>query len=190
MADELPEFAVEYSLRERIWLVGCYLTVAGTFALLWKLWLLPALSSFVATAACRSVFGFPGTTALLYGSFVGLPLLAALLVASTLGFRGWRILRDGQSPAIGAKVFRSTRIKRGAAARRIGYLHLLAFTPLLVIAIWGTFTANSLSEKWQVKHHVCAPDRQGTSSSPLRPTPSGINHSQPQSYTRFHREGV
>jgi hypothetical protein len=156
MKIELPEFAEEYSFRERVRLCAVGLVVGGVFVLLWKLWLLPAFAAFAASAHCRSVFGMAGTTVLWYGLFVGFPLFLALVLACTEGRRGVKILRDGQSPPMGVKVLRPTRIKRGAAARRVGYLRLLAFTPFVAIAIWGSFQAESLSQRSQLAHPTCA----------------------------------
>lgn len=155
MKSELPEFAEEYSFRERVRLCTVGLIVGGVLVLMWKLWLLPAFTAFAASAHCRSVLGIAGTTVLWYGLFVGFPLFLALIFACMEGRHGVKILNDGQSPPIGSKVLRPTRIKRGAAARRAGYLRLVAFTPFVVIAIWGFFQAESLSQRAQLVHSVC-----------------------------------
>ena len=155
MERELPEFAEEYSFRERVRLAAIGLAIGGVFVLLWKLWLLPEFTAFAASAHCRSVLGIAGASILWYGLFVGFPLSLAVVFGCIEGRHGLKILRDGQSPPIGVKVLRPTRIKRGAAARRIGYLYLLAFTPLVAIAAWGFFQAKSLSQLSQLKHPAC-----------------------------------
>ena len=71
----------------------------------------------------------------------------AVVVGLTMSRRGYKILRDGQMPAVGEKVFRPTRIKRGASARLAGYAYLLAFTPFVVLALWGHGQAAALSSK-------------------------------------------
>lgn len=163
MKSELPEFAEEYSFRERIRLCAAGLVIGGVFVLLWKLWLLPAFAAFAASAHCRSVFGMAATAVLWYGLFVGFPLFLALVFICVEGRRGVRILHDGQSPPMGVKVLRPTRIKRGAAARRVGYLRLLAFTPFVVIAFGGFFQAQSLSQRSPSVHPAC------TANSSLKP---------------------
>ncbi|MBD8879112.1 hypothetical protein IHE49_01300 [Rhodanobacter sp. 7MK24] len=155
MMSELPEFAEEYSFHERVRMLVRCLVIGGTFILLWKLWLLPTFTAFAATAQCRSVFGVPGTDVLWYGLFVVFPLFLALVFGFIEGRHGLKILRDGQSPPIAAKVLRPTRIKRGPAARRAGYLYALAFMPFVGIAIWGYFQAASLSRMSHSKHPVC-----------------------------------
>lgn len=153
--NEPVEFAEEYSFAERVRLICVGVPVGGVWILAWKVWLRPWLDAFVESAPCRPAFGISGVTVLWYGLFVGLPLLLACILACMEGRRGLRILRDGQSPPIGQKVLRPTRIRRGAAARRSGYLHLFAFTPLLVVAIWGSFQAASLSAPSRLKHPAC-----------------------------------
>jgi hypothetical protein len=155
MVNEFPEYAEEYSSRERVRLAAVGLVTGGVFVLLCELWLLPAFSAFAASAPCRSVFGIPATAILWYGLFVGLPLSLALVLACMEGRHGLKILRDGQSPPTGFKVLRRTRIKRGVAARRIGYLRLFAFAPFMAIATWGAFQARSLSKPSQLKHPAC-----------------------------------
>lgn len=154
-----PEFAETYSRGERIRfaLVG---TVAGAVALgAWKLWALPSITAFADTAPCRTVFGIDGATVLWSGLFVGLPMLFAALTAITLGRPGLTILRDAQYPPRGARSFRPIRIRRGAAARWIGYLHLLACMPFIAIGIWGYGQAVALSHSTHCPSH---PIRSGT----------------------------
>jgi hypothetical protein len=159
MENQREEFAEEYTFRERVRLVAICALIGGAFVLVGKLWLLPAFSEFVATAECRSVFGVSAMAVVWYGLFVGFPLLIALSFGCTFGWHGYRILRDGQSPPIGVKVVRRTRITRGFASRISGYLYLLAFAPPLALAGWGYFAAASLSHEaaqWQLAHPKCA----------------------------------
>jgi hypothetical protein len=155
MASELPEFAEEYGFRERVRLALFGLATGAAIILAFKLWLLPAFIGFLATARCQSVFGMPGSMVISYSLFVGLPVLLALVFAFVGGIHGLRILRDGQCPPIGAKVLRRTRIRRGVAARRVGYLSLLLFAPFLALAIWGLFQSGTLAE---LIHQACAGD--------------------------------
>lgn len=151
-----PEFAPEYSRAERIRLVlgG---TLAGALLVYGaQAWLLPGIKAFATLAPCRQVFGIDGLTALWYGLFVGLPLHAALLVLATLGWQGYKVLRDGQFPAAGTRVFKPTRIRRGPQARLIGYLHLAAVLPCLLLAGWGATQADTLSTTLRPPAGFCA----------------------------------
>jgi hypothetical protein len=150
------EYAPLYSRTERMRFV--ILGVASGVALICigKYWLSHWFAQFVATAPCSSIFGMSAVVILWYGLFVALPLLAAILVGFALGMPGYRILRDGQAPPLNQKVFHPTRLRRGAVAQRIGYLQLLAFVPLLVIALWGSFQAASLVKQQTHQLSKCA----------------------------------
>lgn len=124
--------------------------VAGLLAIgISKLWFFPWLHAFAASAPCRTVFGHSGTAVLLYGMFVGLPGLTALVVATTLGRRGLRILRDGRVPPLGEKSFRLTRIRRGGHTTLVGYLHVVMFVPFVALALWGSVQAAALVRQAQ-----------------------------------------
>jgi hypothetical protein len=132
-----PEFAEEHSLPDKIRLVVIYLAVGAAAVFAAKAWLFPAIRDFAGSAPCREVLGFSGVSVLFYGLFVAMPLSFALIIGLTMGRRGYRILRDGQVPPVGEKVFRPTRIERGPKAKRAGYIHMLAPLLLLAIAAWG-----------------------------------------------------
>jgi len=154
--DTSPEFAEQYSKAERIRiaLVG---TTAGALLIgAEKFWFSPWLREFAASAQCRTVFGFSGTNVLFYGLFVGLPFSAGFVVACALGRRGFKILRDGQFPPLREKSLGLTRIRRGSSATLIGYLHVLAFVPLLALGILGFGRAVALSNQAQHKAIDCA----------------------------------
>lgn len=175
-----PEFAETYSRGERIRYAGAGLALGALGLAVWKQWLLPWIAGFADTAPCRTVLGVPGTTALWFGLFVALPLCLAIACAITLGRTGLAVRREGLYPPRGVKVFRPTRIRRGEAARWIGYLHLLACAPLLATAVWGYGQATALSRlKGTARCPVlpaaaavaAMPERLGT-HRPLRPSAS------------------
>jgi hypothetical protein len=141
----LPEFAETYSRGERIRFVLAGAVLGALGLAVWQLWMLPWIAEFADTAPCRTVFGVSGTTVLWFGLFVGLPLLFAVLFAIGFGRPGLAILREHQYPPRGVKVIHPVRIRRGAAARWIGYLHMLACTPFIAIALWGYGQALTLS---------------------------------------------
>jgi hypothetical protein len=142
--NELPEFAEEHSLPDKVRLILIYLATGAAAVFAAKAWLFPAIREFAGLAPCREVLGIPGVNVLFYGLFVGMPLTFALVVGLTMGRRGYRILRDGQVPPVGEKVFRPTRVERGRKARWMGYVHLLAPLLLIGIAAWGLPQASRL----------------------------------------------
>ena len=167
--NEPSEFAEEYTFRERASLAARGIVVGGLVVLASKLWLLPAFDAFVATAPCRIVLGVSGSTLLWYGLFVGLPLLAFAFLFVAQGRQGLRILRESRFPPAGEKVLRRTRIRRGAAARRIGYLYLFVSTPLIALALWGCIQARTLAHEMQVGGSACVP----VTGSDARPSEAG-----------------
>jgi hypothetical protein len=150
-----PEFAEEYTVRERVRFVLLGVLIGALLVAACKLWFFPWLKEFSAVAPCRTVFGVNGLTVLWYGLFVGLPLHAAVLVGVTSGWRGYKVLRDGQCPPVGERVFRPTHIRRGSAARRIGYWHLGACLPLLALALWGGLQASDMARASRTQISSC-----------------------------------
>lgn len=161
--DEHAEFAELYTRAERVRLLIAGVVAGVAVVAIGRLWFFPWLTSFAASAPCRMVSGVNGATLLWWGLFVGIPLMAAGLVAATISRRGARILREGQVPPRHDKVMRPTRIQRGGGARAIGYLHVLAWTPLLALAVWGGFQAAALQRQ----------EPRGAASCPSETAPLG-----------------
>lgn len=151
-----PEFAEEYSRAERVRLAVILALIGAAAVLSANAWLFPWIRELAASAPCRTVFGLDGLTFLSYFVFVGVPLHAAALVGAIFGWRGYKTLRDGQFPPAKEKVLRPTRIRRGDAARRIGYLHLFAFVPFIALATWGNFQAREIAGAARANTYVCA----------------------------------
>jgi hypothetical protein len=79
-----------------------------------------------------------------------------------LGRRGYRILREGRVPPRGERVFRRTRIQRGAKAKSVGCIHVFAGAPMLVLAIWGHCQAGPLAHRTEDQLPECASLTHGT----------------------------
>jgi len=152
------ELAPQYTRTERIRFVAIGVTVGGLLVLAHKLWFFPWLRDFSAIAHCSTLFGLGGTAVLLRGLFVALPVLVAALVVLSVGRRGYKIVRQGRTPPEGEKVFRPTPIIRGARAKFLGYIQLFAAVPLLMLAVWGFFQAESLLAQSGWTHAKEAPD--------------------------------
>jgi hypothetical protein len=154
--NQSTEFAEQYTTTERLRLVALFIVSGFAIVALSKIYFFPSLNAFAESAHCRTILGLDGLAVLWYGLFVGMPLLCAMLVAGVIGFRGYRILRDSQTPPIGEKVFRPTRIIRGTKAKWFGLLQLLSCTPFLVIMIWGFPQATSMLEHAKSKPVNCS----------------------------------
>lgn len=160
-----PEFAEQYTRKERIRILLAAVAAGLIAILIGKSWGVPWLQGFAASAPCRTVLGVNGASVLWYGVFVGIPLSGAVAVIATFGRRGRRILMERQVPLREEKVFRLTRIHRGKRAALVGYLHLLAFVPFVMLMVWGIDQAAGLSAQVQTNPIRCA------GNSPSEPTP-------------------
>lgn len=131
--NEIEEFAPEYTQKEKlkILILG---VVAGVLTVaIMKLWGFPKLREFAAVAHNVKVFGLPGTEVLLYGIFVGIPLIVMLSLLP-LSIQGYRVLKDGQFPYKNSKVFKKTKIIRGKKALVRGWL-LLSILPVSIVPL-------------------------------------------------------
>ena len=141
----MNDYAPEYTRRERINLalklgVGIFLVY-----LLAQFWLLEWISDYVKIANCRQYGDLNGMQWLLYGIFVLAPLTLVVMILLLEGRRCIRVLRLGQNPLPGEKVFRKTKYKFGNAARvqPIGLLVVLLI--FVGIALWGRFQAEKIN---------------------------------------------
>jgi len=140
----MSEFAPLYSRRERVAILLKILAAAVPVYIAGYYWIFPWLRRYAKTANCDGFGAFNGLELLLYGLFVGMPLLMAALLWLIEGRRGLRVWRLGQSPLPGEKVLRRTRYRFGAAAR-IRPLAVLAIIALLVgVSFRGGLEANRL----------------------------------------------
>ncbi len=141
---DLEEYAQEYTFEEKIkFVIGGGLLGAILMSFM-QFYGLPKLKEFAAISHRVSFFGFSGTELLLYGVFLGIPLVLFLSILPLI-IQGYKIVRDKQFPHKGAKVMRKTKIIRGKMAVLRGYL-LLAGLPGMFVGItyFALHSLNSL----------------------------------------------
>jgi len=139
-----PEFAEEYTPSERRRLIGLYIVVVLLLAGILQLFLLPWLRGFASTSHCHEVMGVPGTTVLLYGLFVGIPLLSGVVAGILLLPSAIQSIATRRFPPPGTRVFRRTQITKGWRAAARGYATCAAILFLFGMAVWGYFQASEL----------------------------------------------
>ena len=166
-----PEFSEEHTPAERIRGVIIGVVTGALVIFIGKSWLLPWFREFASSAPCRNIFGIEGVTVLWYGLFVGMPVAVTILVVSTFGWRGYKIIRDGQSPPAKEKVYRPTKIHRGTRARLIGYIHLWAFLPSLALSIWGSYQAKEMLRTIHPSMSTCAANTTAERGAPQAALP-------------------
>ena len=156
---DIPEYAELYSRQERqklflkLLLSGIFLCVAGF------LWLVPELNAFVRTAHCQEIAGVQGIVALVYGMFVGVPLLMWLVLQLVFGWYAVRIIRDRQSPPRKVKVLWKTRITVGRDAVLKGVLLIVGLPAAFIMLISvGAMSANDFLQSIdvnQLDYSIC-----------------------------------
>lgn len=139
-----PEYAPERSTKEKVSFL--LLGALAAFGAVWlnKAILIPWITDLATTQRQSSYLGVPGTTVLSYTLFVGLPLSLAI-VSLALSWRGHRILKTGQVPPPGERVFRRTAIRRGRYSRAVGFAHFVPTFLLLCLAAWGYWQAEQMA---------------------------------------------
>lgn len=140
-----PEYAPQYSARER-WLHALIgIGSAAVILAVCKWWAFPELRMFAQTAHCRTILGIPGTSVLMYGVFVGLPLAASISIAAFVAPLAIRSIRMREYPPPGVKVHGKVKVRKGPSARLAVIRDLLAPVALGCIAVWGGFQASELT---------------------------------------------
>jgi hypothetical protein len=143
-----PEFAPQYSPKERrrrllVHGVLCALMVGALY------WALTHFRSFSADAPCESVFGVPGSTILLYGGFVGLPLAAAVLMVFLTARSSILAIATRRYPPPGRKVYGRVKVKRGWQAVALALVPAMFITYLCVLSSQGMSTAAQMARETQ-----------------------------------------
>lgn len=144
-----PEFAPRYSPQER----RRRLLVHGVLGLLmfgavyW--WALPRYRSFFVAAACETIFGVAGSTVLIYGAFVGLPLAAAILMVLLTARSSIHAIATRRYPPPGQKVYRRVKVKKGWQAVALALVPAMFITYLCVLSSQGMAQAARLSRETQ-----------------------------------------
>jgi hypothetical protein len=130
-----PEYAPQYSRREKIRKLATFAALLLALALAWQFCFLPWFNDFAAHSDCRSLFGIPGHIVVLHLLFTVLPLSLCIPAVAILLPQAWRALRSRQYPPPGRKTLCRTRISRGAGAIAISTIILaLLLTEITLVA--------------------------------------------------------
>ena len=139
------EYAPLYTQRERVRLAVIYTCVFLLVSLVSYIWLLPELEYFMSTAHCQTFYGYQGILVMVYGLFVGIPVLTWMSLQIAFTWQGVRIILHRQSPPVGTKVLRKTVIVKGREAVMKGWLMILLVPAFFIMVIpWGIITADEL----------------------------------------------
>jgi hypothetical protein len=140
-----PEFAPEYTKKERIWLIVKNLIWFTPILVFCELWFFDWLGEYAKVAHCYEYGPIKGTHLIMYGLFVGLPFTLATLLFVLEGVKAIKVIKVGQFPLPGQKVVKPTKYKYGNAARISGALLIAAVMFLFGLAAWGFVQAKEIT---------------------------------------------
>lgn len=138
----MNEFAPEYSKKERVTLLLKHMAWAVPLFVVTKYLFFPWLEVYSENAHCYSYGSITGIEVLFYGLFVGLPLLSAILLFLLEGPNCIKIIRLGQSPLPGQKVFKPTKYTYGFRAKLKPFFLFLTMAFFVGLSIKGVYSAN------------------------------------------------
>jgi hypothetical protein len=140
----MSEYAPEYTRKERLRIVAVHSAwvIPGFFVV--EYWFIPWLTDYADQAHCYDYGRFTGSELLLYSVFVGLPVVTGLLVLVIEGKRSLQILRIGQSPLPGEKVFRPTKYTYGLRAKVRPFMVICMVVSLLILSLMGVSSVREI----------------------------------------------
>lgn len=140
----MNEFAPEYTKKERIVLMLKHAGWAIPLFASTKYIFFPWFEVYTENAHCYRYGNITGTEVVMYGLFVGLPALSAILVFLLEGPNCIKILRYGQSPLPGEKVFKPTKYTYGCRAKLKPLLIFIAIAFFIGLSVKGVYSANQI----------------------------------------------
>ena len=150
----MPEYAPQYSRREKIRKLATFAALLLALALAWQFCFLPWFNDLAAHSDCRTLFAMPAYAAVPHLLLTVLPLLLASLMALFVLPLAWRVLRSRQYPPLGEKTLCRTRIHRGTDALAIA----VALLALLAVEIALAAFCHLEARRWVAAIHERYPD--------------------------------
>jgi hypothetical protein len=137
-----PVFALEYTKEEKVKFVKKGFIFGGATVLLMKFFFIPLLAEFASVAHNINFLGISGTTILLVGIFLGVPILSGIILLPIFKV-AIKSIQQKQYPPKELKVFQKTRIIKGkkAIAKAVIIL-LLYFVAIIPVTIFGYSSLN------------------------------------------------
>ena len=164
-----PEFAPQYSPKERRRRLILHVAVGTLLGVAVYWWVLPRFRSFSADAPCESIFGVAGSTVLIYGAFVGAPLAAAILIVLLTARQSIETIATRRYPPPGRKVYRRVKIKKGWQAVAIALIPAMFITYLCVLGSQGMTRAADLARQTrQAAECNASPNKQSASDQAVK----------------------
>ena len=166
------ELAPQYSPKERLRRLLLHVVIGTLLGAAVYWWALPRFRTFSAEAACEVIFGVPGSTLLIHAAFVGVPLLAAILIVLLTARQSIETIATRRYPPPGRKVYRRVKIKKGWQAIAFALIPALFVTYLCVLSSQGMTKAAELARS-TMQSAECATKSNKQSADERQPTKRG-----------------
>lgn len=140
----MSEYAPEYTTKERVIFLAKHLAWAIPLVAATQFWFFPWFEEYAENAHCYDYGSFTGTHVVFYFVFVAIPIGSALTIFAIEGARSIKVLKLGQSPLPGEKVFSRTKYKYDLKATLAPCALLLTLVFLVGLGIRGIFWANEI----------------------------------------------
>jgi len=144
MVHNMSKLAPEYTSQEALRVLAFHLVWAVPVVVIAKLWFIPWFAEYADRAHCYDYGFITGTQLILYAGFVGIPITFAMIVFAFEGIRSLKVIRLGQDPLLGEKVFRTTKIRYGLRAGVQSVIVLLLLAGLLGLSVKGLFFVDEI----------------------------------------------
>lgn len=151
----MTEYAPEYTKRERFVIVAKIVALAVPIFAFLKFSFFPWFRIYSDNAHCYDYGYFTGTHVVFYFVFVLIPIGSALIAFAVSGRGLVAVIRLGQYPLPGEKVFRPTKYKYGFKARIQPFLASMMLVFMVALGVRGIFWANEIIDKVHDKSIVC-----------------------------------
>lgn len=151
----MTEYAPEYTRKERLFLLLKYFFIFTPLFAVTQFWFMPWFKGYVERSHCMDYGSFTGSHVVFYFIFVFIPFSSALLIFLTEGLRSLRVIRLGQNPLPGEKVFKKTKYTYGVRAKIKPYIVLFLVVFFVIFSIKGVFWANEIIYRTDVNLPVC-----------------------------------
>lgn len=131
----MNNYAPQYTKKEKIIIVLKAVIIILPFFLFMLIWGYDWTQEFFQNT-CDLIINFERTKIIIYLSFVVLPGVFCLAVSVPTGLRAIKMLKQGQTPLPGEKVFSPTPYRYGRPVRVKALFMLIVVVMLLISPIW------------------------------------------------------
>ncbi|VUD64385.1 hypothetical protein TDB9533_03302 [Thalassocella blandensis] len=140
----MSEYAPEYTSNEKKQYLIKVCAFALPVVLVFGCWFAPWFHRLITSANCSGINSVFGLNLTVYGIFVGMPVLAGIVLFAVMGPNLMKSIKLSQHPLPGEKVLSKTKYIYGSQARARAYIMLFILSSTFIVAVQGFFWAKEL----------------------------------------------